>query len=173
MPPLLLQRLGRYGGRGLQPGRRVPLHPHALSLCSRRFLTLQSNEPNAKADLSPAELTRLIEEHAKHPPRPLTLGTLLSFARPPTPESVLASVNYVFAEIPRRLAMRAHSLEALPFIVGMNPFIARTLDAHRRSFQFLTLHPPVRTLEDNAAFAARLEAFVQSHAHDIPTLAKG
>ncbi|OCH95260.1 26S proteasome subunit P45 [Obba rivulosa] len=140
---------------------------------SRRCLSLQTNNATNGGDLSSAELSSLIEEHAKQPPRPLTLGTLLSFARPPTPDSVLASVGYVFTEIPRRLAMRARSLEALPFIVGMNPFIARTLDAHLKSFRFLSSHPPVRTLEDNAEFAAKLEAIVQSHAHDIPTLAKG
>ncbi|EMD38696.1 hypothetical protein CERSUDRAFT_123238 [Gelatoporia subvermispora B] len=139
----------------------------------RRCLTLQANNATVGGEISPADVTRLMEEHAKHPPRALTLGTLLTYARPPTPDSVLASVGYVFAEIPRRLALRARSLEALPFIVGMNPFIARTLEAHRRSFQFLTSHPPVRTLEDNAVFSTKLDSVVQSHAHDIPTLAKG
>ncbi|EIW60671.1 26S proteasome subunit P45 [Trametes versicolor FP-101664 SS1] len=123
--------------------------------------------------LSPTELSRLIEEHAKQPPRPLTLRTLLSLARPLTPESVLKSVEYVFTEIPRRLAMRARSLESLPFIVGMNPFIARTLQAHRRAFQFLIKHPPVKTLEDNARFIEQLAELVQSHANDIPAMAKG
>ncbi|KAI0781246.1 26S proteasome subunit P45 [Trametes elegans] len=98
-------------------------------------------EPSSENKLSPTELSRLIEEHAKQLPRPLTLSTLLSFARPLTRESVLRSVGYVFAEIPRRLAMRARSLEALPFIVGMNPFIARTLQAHRRAFEFLIKYP--------------------------------
>ncbi|GBE82537.1 branched-chain alpha-ketoacid dehydrogenase [Sparassis latifolia] len=114
-----------------------------------------------------------MEQHAQQPPWPLTLSTFLSFARPITEVSVLSSVEYVFAEIPRRLASRARSLEALPFIVGMNPFIARTLQAYRRSFQFLTMHPPVKTLQENAFFAVQLEAFVQSHANDIPTMAKG
>ncbi|KAH9857781.1 26S proteasome subunit P45 [Lenzites betulinus] len=122
---------------------------------------------------SPTELSRLIQEHAKQPPRPLTLRTLLSQARPLTPESVLKSVEYVFTEIPRLLAMRARSLESLPFIVGMNPFIARTLQAHRRAFQFLIKHPPVTTLEDNARFIEQLSELVQSHANDIPAMAKG
>ncbi|OJT14197.1 [3-methyl-2-oxobutanoate dehydrogenase [lipoamide]] kinase, mitochondrial [Trametes pubescens] len=69
--------------------------------------------------------------------------------------------------------MRARSLESLPFIVGMNPFIARTLQAHRRAFQFLIKHPPVKTLEDNARFIEQLAELVQSHANDIPAMAKG
>ncbi|CCM02909.1 uncharacterized protein FIBRA_05023 [Fibroporia radiculosa] len=122
---------------------------------------------------SAAQLSRRMEEVRKQPPRPLVLSDLLSFADPVSPESVLASVGYVFAEIPRRLALRARSLEALPFIVGMNPFIARTLQAYRRSFQLMTSYPPVKTLEDNKRFSAQLEALVRAHADDVPTMAKG
>ncbi|KAH9951978.1 26S proteasome subunit P45 [Amylocystis lapponica] len=139
----------------------------------QRVLHTADSSASTGTNLTAAEVSRLIEEHAKQPPRPLTLGKLLSFAQPPTPESVLASVEYVFSEIPRRLAMRVHSLEALPFIVGMNPFIARTLQMYRNSFEFLTMYPPVRTLEENAKFTSQLEAFVESHANDIPTMAKG
>ncbi|KAF9818915.1 hypothetical protein IEO21_02453 [Rhodonia placenta] len=123
--------------------------------------------------ISAAELSRLMEEHAEQPPRPLTLSTLLSLADPVTPESVLTSVRYVTNEIPRRMAMRARSLEALPYIVGMNPFIARSLEAYRKSFRFLTMYPPVQTLEDNQRLTAELDGLVQSHANDIPTMAKG
>ena len=131
------------------------------------------HEAGNKKHLSQTKLSRLIDEHAKQPPRPLTLSKLLSFARPLTPDSVLQSARYVFTEIPRMLAMRARSLEALPFIVGMNPFIARTLQAHRRSFEFLITHPPVKTLEENARFIEHLADLVQSHANDIPAMAKG
>ncbi|KAI0332082.1 26S proteasome subunit P45 [Cubamyces sp. BRFM 1775] len=151
-----------------------PRHTLAFSSSSSRHHDFHFHaEPSKENTLSPTELSRLIEEHAKHPPRPLTLSTLLSFARPLTPESVLKSVGYVFTEIPRRLAMRARSLESLPFIVGMNPFIARTLQAHRRAFQFLIMHPPVKTLEENARFIEQLSELVQSHANDIPAMAKG
>ncbi|KAJ8475115.1 hypothetical protein ONZ51_g6775 [Trametes cubensis] len=151
-----------------------PRHTATFSSSSSRHHDFHFHaEPSKENTLSPTDLSRLIEEHAKHPPRPLTLSTLLSFARPLTPESVLKSVGYVFTEIPRRLAMRARSLESLPFIVGMNPFITRTLQAHRRAFQFLIMHPPVKTLEENARFIEQLSELVQSHANDIPAMAKG
>ncbi|KAI0362770.1 26S proteasome subunit P45 [Trametes cingulata] len=151
-----------------------PRHTLGFSSSSQRRHDFHFHaEPSTENQLTPTELSRLIEEHAKQPPRPLTLRTLLSFARPLTPESVLKSVEYVFTEIPRRMAMRARSLESLPFIVGMNPFIARTLDAHRRAFQFLIKHPPVKTLEENARFIEQLSELVQSHANDIPAMAKG
>ena len=122
---------------------------------------------------TPAEIAPLLDEYAHHPARPLTLSTLLSFGRPVTPQSVLDSVGYVLSEVPRMFGWRVRAFEELPFIVGMNPFIARILAAHRRSFKLLATYPPVTDLEDNARFTAQLEALVQAHANDIPVMAKG
>jgi len=122
---------------------------------------------------SPAEIAPMLEEYAQQPARPLTLSTLLSFGRPLTPGSVLTSVEHVLSEVPRLFGWRVRALEELPFIVGMNPFIARTLAAHRRAFQLLATYPPVRSLGENAKFTEQLEALVQNHANDIPIMAKG
>ncbi|KZT26345.1 alpha-ketoacid dehydrogenase kinase [Neolentinus lepideus HHB14362 ss-1] len=135
----------------------------------RRPFVLHRRPP----DPVPSGLAELLEKHSHRPPTPLTLSTLLSLGRPPTPKSVLTSVSYVQAEIPRRLAQRVKSLQELPFIVGTNPFVARILEAHRTSFLWLATQPSVRTLEDNADFISQLETLVQSHANDIPTLARG
>ncbi|KAJ7081548.1 atypical/PDHK/BCKDK protein kinase [Mycena crocata] len=120
-----------------------------------------------------AELTELLQRYASSPPRPLDLASLLSFGRPVTPSSVLSSVTYALAEIPRRLAMRVRSLESLPFIVGTNPYVANTLNAYRDSFQLLATYPAVTTLEENKKFTEQLEDLVQRHSNDIPTMAKG
>ena len=103
----------------------------------------------------------------------MTLSTLLSFARPLTAESVLQSSFYAQSELPKRLAARLRALEALPFIVGTNPHIAKMLNAFRSSFQWLASYPRVGNLDENATFAAQLEALVRNHANDIPTMAKG
>jgi 26S proteasome regulatory subunit T1 len=71
------------------------------------------------------------------------------------------------------LATRVRHLEALPFIVGTNPYVATTLNAYRESFQWLATYPRVTNLEQNEAFTAELEHLVESHANDIPTMAKG
>ncbi|KAJ6611803.1 atypical/PDHK/BCKDK protein kinase [Mycena sp. CBHHK59/15] len=120
-----------------------------------------------------AELTQCLQRYASSPPRPLDLASLLSFGRPVTPTSVLSSVTYALAEIPRRLAMRVRSLESLPFIVGTNPYVASMLNAYRDSFQLLATYPAVTTLEQNKLFTEQLEDLVQRHANDIPTMAKG
>ena len=119
------------------------------------------------------EIAKLLSKYASIiPARQLNLSALLSFGRPLTPESLLASVSYVLLEIPRRLATRVRSLEALPFIVGTNPYVAKTLNAFRESFRWIATYPPVTNLAENASlrFAERLQNFVQSHTDDIPTI---
>ncbi|KAF9239615.1 branched-chain alpha-ketoacid dehydrogenase [Melanogaster broomeanus] len=120
-----------------------------------------------------AEVSQLLASYAAHPPQPLTLGSLVAFGQPLTPESVLRSVSFVLSEIPKRLARRARALETLPFIVGTNPYVSKTLNAYRESFQFLASYPPVTTLEENTSFTAELSHLVESHRNDIPTMAKG
>lgn len=122
---------------------------------------------------APPEVAQLLATYAQHPPRPLTLGTFLATGRPLTAESLLTSVSYAQAEIPRRMATRIRSLEALPFIVGTNPYIARILNGFRKSFLWSATYPQVKNLEENAMFTAQLEALVQDHANDLPTMAKG
>lgn len=119
------------------------------------------------------QVSQLLASYADHPPHPLTLNSLVAFGQPLTPDSVLNSVSFVLSEIPRRLARRARALEALPFIVGTNPYVSRTLNAYRQSFQFLASYPPVTTLEENTSFTAELSHLVESHRNDIPTMAKG
>jgi 26S proteasome regulatory subunit T1 len=120
------------------------------------------------------EVAELLSKYVSAtPPRQLNLSALLSFGHPLTSESILASVGYVLSEIPRRLATRVRSLEALPFIVGTNPYVANTLKAYRESFRWLATYPAVTNLVENAKFVEQLEELVQSHANDIPTMAKG
>ena len=115
----------------------------------------------------------LVEDYMTRPSQRLRLSTLVSFGQPATERSVLASVNYVLSEIPRRLATRVRSMENLPFIVGMNPFMSRTLDIHASSFHRIATYPKVTTLEQNEKFTTELERLVNSHVDDIPQMAKG
>jgi 26S proteasome regulatory subunit T1 len=149
---------------------RLPLKQGLpVSRQGRRYSSRYSRTPEP----APPEISHLIATYAQHLPRPLTLGTLLATGRPLTAESIQTSVSYAQAEIPRRLATRIRSLEGLPFIVGTNPYIARTLNGFRKSFLWSATYPHVKNLEENAAFATQLEKLVQDHANDIPTMAKG
>ena len=122
---------------------------------------------------SSSEMIDLLARYDSTPRFPLNLAQLLSFGHPLTPDSLLSSVSYALSELPRRLATRVRSLEALPFIVGTNPYVRKTLDAYRESFQWLATHPPVTNLHENELFVEQLADLVQRHANDVPTMAKG
>ncbi|KAF8163097.1 26S proteasome subunit P45 [Crassisporium funariophilum] len=122
---------------------------------------------------SSSEITDLLARYESTPPLPLNLAQLLSFGHPVRPDAVLSSVSYALSELPRRLATRVRSLEALPFIVGTNPYVTKTLNAYRESFRWLATHPPVTNLQENGQFVDGLANLVSRHANDIPTMAKG
>lgn len=142
-----------------------------LMLCRRALLARYYHRRAPKP--SSSEITDLLARHDSASPSPLNLAQLLSFGHPVSPDSLLSSVSYALSELPRRLATRVRSLEALPFIVGTNPYVAKTLDAYRESFQWLATHPPVTTLQENEQFVEQLADLVQRHANDVPTMAKG
>ena len=142
---------------------RLLLH----AACGQRYYHRRAPEPTS------AEMRALLARYESIPPRPLNLAQLLSFGRPVTAQSVLSSGSYALSELPRRLATRVKSLEALPFIVGTNPYVAKTLKAYKDSFKFLATYPPVTNLQENAEFVGHLAELVQRHANDIPTMAKG
>lgn len=119
------------------------------------------------------QITELLARYESTPYRPLNLRQLLSFGHPVTQQSVLSSVSYALSELPKRLATRVRSLETLPFIVGTNPYVTKTLNAYKESFQWLAAHPPVTNLQENSEFVEKLTALVARHANDIPTMAKG
>ncbi|KAF7778927.1 hypothetical protein Agabi119p4_3272 [Agaricus bisporus var. burnettii] len=121
----------------------------------------------------PAEVSELLSRYNDVIPRPFNLSQLLSFGRPVTSDSILASVSYALAELPRRLATRVRALETLPYIVDTNPYIAKTLHAHRQSFAWLATHAPVTSSSQNEEFVEKLASIVEDHTDDIPTMAKG
>ncbi|KIM29095.1 hypothetical protein M408DRAFT_128025 [Serendipita vermifera MAFF 305830] len=138
-----------------------------LIYSQRRFLQTRTPPPNSP------ELVHLLGAFKSLAPRPTPLSTLLSFGAPLTPSSIVLSASYVLEELPRRLVQRVRSMEALPFIVGMNPFISRALNSYRQTFQDLATAPPVVDMNSNIEFTKRLEALVRSHSNDIPVLARG
>ncbi|CAG7845900.1 SubName: Full=Related to branched-chain alpha-ketoacid dehydrogenase kinase, mitochondrial {ECO:0000313/EMBL:CCA77951.1} [Serendipita indica DSM 11827] len=138
-----------------------------LNFTGRRLLQTQTPPPTSQ------EYLQLAGAYKSLKPRPTPLSTLLSFGSPLTPSSIVLSASYVLEELPRRLVQRVRSMEALPYIVGMNPFIARTLESYRQTFQDLATAPPVVDAASNIEFTRRLENLVRSHANDIPVLARG
>jgi hypothetical protein len=135
-------------------------------LTSRTYYTRTPSPPSA-------EFTQLLSSFASLPPRPTPLSSLLAFGEPLTPKSLLLSASYTREELPRRIVRRVKALDALPFIVGMNPFIARNHELYCHTFETLATAAPIMDLQSNWEFVQRLEKLVRAHANDVPTLARG
>ena len=118
-------------------------------------------------------MNELLSQYTLRLPRPISLYQLLSFGKHLSSDKVLLSAGYTLEDLPRRFADRVRSLQDLPFIVGTNPYISKSLDAHRDSFTWLATHPSVTRLSENTEFAHQLSALVQKHSNDIPRLAQG
>jgi hypothetical protein len=119
------------------------------------------------------ELPALLETYSKLEPRPIPLSTLFSFTKPTSPSDALSSASYVRSEILRRLARVIRNFDKLPYICGMNPFIARVHSLYKSSFHELCRVPEITSERENEEHANRLEAHVQMHSNDIPSLSKG
>lgn len=146
--------------------RYRPLLVAPARLARLRQLHVQPQKPSP-------QLVTLLESYTGLEPRPIPLSTLFSFSQPTAPEDALASASYVRSEIPRRVARVIRNFDRLPFICGTNPFIARVHSLYKSSFQDLCKVPEITNQQQSAEFAAHLEAHVEMHSNDIPTLSKG
>ncbi|KZT56393.1 alpha-ketoacid dehydrogenase kinase [Calocera cornea HHB12733] len=140
------------------------------SLLSRSaLLALPARTPYAPAAAAAAPTpTRMAL-----PPAPLRLPSLLDVPHPVTPQYVLHSAALTLSALPPRMAARIRALESLPYIVGVNPFISRLYGIYKDSLDALVREQPVRSLDENEGFVRRLQGLVESHANDIPIMAKG
>lgn len=94
--------------------------------------------------------------------------------RPPlSTEALFSSANFTLDLLPVRLAHRIQALRNLPFIVVSNPNISKIYNNYLHSLSTLLPHKTISTLEDEIRFTEVLADLVETHAHTIPTLARG
>jgi hypothetical protein len=83
------------------------------------------------------------------------------------------SAVYLHKELPKRLARRVSALQALPFIVGVNPWIKSVYELYQQSFSKLLNFPEITSDELEAEFTRTLHSLVSGHQDVTTTLARG
>ena len=177
---------GRKGTHAIRNGRGRSLGGHQALIRMHRKLAInaipslrpsslsRSHLSNLRAPQAPSpEWARLLERFAQIEPRPIHLPTLLSYGSPVSLSSVVTSAEYTQGEIACRLARIAQKFDKLPFICGVNPYIAKVHTLYRASFGELASVPTVKNEAENTDFSEHLQRHVNLHVHDIPTLSKG
>lgn len=86
---------------------------------------------------------------------------------------LLKSAQYLWKELPVRIAHRVHEFRSLPFIVGCNPTILEVHELYIRAFNILNSHPPIINADDEAAFSRLLKNLLEDHTHVVTQLAAG
>jgi hypothetical protein len=105
---------------------------------------------------------------------PVSIRHLLDLGRPPHGEAnLLRSAEYVWKELPVRMAKRVVAFQQLPFIVGINPYISKIHQLYYESFEELRVLPKPQNRADNEMLADILLKLTSKHADTIPILARG
>ncbi|TVY71386.1 3-methyl-2-oxobutanoate dehydrogenase (lipoamide) kinase [Lachnellula suecica] len=113
---------------------------------------------------------------ASKPLHALSLADLVKHGRPPLSTAALfSSANFTLSLLPIRLAHRIQALRNLPFIVVSNPNISKIYNNYLHSLSTLLPYKSktISNLEDEIRFTEVLADLVETHAHTIPTLARG
>ncbi|KAI8814012.1 branched-chain alpha-ketoacid dehydrogenase [Cladochytrium replicatum] len=111
-----------------------------------------------------------IDAWARQEIQPATLQYLIQLGEN---RSLIESARLLQEELPKRLARRVKSMQTLPFIVGVNPFIKSVYNLYYDSFETLRALPKVVDDKTQAEFSEVLNHLVASHQDVIPKLAKG
>ncbi|CAG8961695.1 hypothetical protein HYFRA_00006235 [Hymenoscyphus fraxineus] len=155
--------------------------------CATRLLTTSTSSylarhpsPSAHRWSHPPSSTVIADDDvaslANKPLHNLSLADLVKHGRPPLhTQALFSSANFTLSLLPIRLAHRIQALRNLPFIVVSNPNISKIYNNYLHSLSTLLPYKSktISNLEDEIRFTEVLADLVETHAHTIPTLAKG
>ncbi|KII95169.1 hypothetical protein PLICRDRAFT_34004 [Plicaturopsis crispa FD-325 SS-3] len=114
-----------------------------------------------------------LELYASKEAHRLTLRQLVFFGRSMDEDRLMKSANYVRTELPVRIAHRLRDLQALPYVVVTQEFVARVYELYWAAFEKFRRFPPINNLADNDAFCTFLANILDEHGTVIPNLSLG
>ena len=120
-----------------------------------------------------SSITDRLAQYARLPQRGVTLQQLLSVTEHPSPLSLLASAQFLYQELPIRLAKRVMELEALPYGLSHTTAVHRVKEWYRESFRELITTTEPRTVTEELHFTSVLERIYERHVGVVPMMAAG
>ncbi|RFU30328.1 [Pyruvate dehydrogenase (acetyl-transferring)] kinase, partial [Scytalidium lignicola] len=169
----------------IQQSRSLRLHnghfpyQRLLGAPSRHISFARHTSPSAHKWSHPPSPTIIADDEvaslANKPLHTLSLADLVKHGRPPlSTDALFSSANFTLELLPIRLAHRIQALRNLPFIVVSNPNISKIYNNYLHSLSTLLPYKShITKLEDEIRFTSVLADLVETHAHTIPTLARG
>jgi len=115
-----------------------------------------------------------IDVAAAKPSVRLTPATIMySSLQLDSKHTALRSAQYLYHELPVRLAHRIAAFRSLPFIIGCNPTILSVHETYLRTFHILYDFPKIMSLEDVKKYDSLLRSLMDDHREVVTSLAKG
>ncbi|XP_078600109.1 branched-chain alpha-ketoacid dehydrogenase kinase-like isoform X1 [Branchiostoma floridae x Branchiostoma japonicum] len=114
-----------------------------------------------------------IDIAAEKPSVRLTPTTILYAGKSPDNSHILRSAQYLYKELPVRVAHRIRDFRHLPFIVGCNPTILHVHELYIRSFHLLSEFPPVEDFESEEKYTKLVKDLLDDHKDVVTLLAEG
>ena len=105
--------------------------------------------------------------------RGFTLEQLFHFGSNPSPETPLIGAQFLYRELPVRLAHRIKELENLPFGLSGMPSVRIVRNMYVESFSDLIDSPRPESVQDEERFTRALENIKQRHNNVVSVMAKG
>lgn len=115
----------------------------------------------------------LVLRRANKPTPKLTSASLFDFSDKITPESLLASAQFLQRELPIRIAQRLADFYKLPYILGCNPHLKEVYDLYGQAFIEMINMKPIVTHEDEAVYTKHLSSYLDDHQNVVTLLANG
>ncbi|KAI0677540.1 alpha-ketoacid dehydrogenase kinase [Trametes maxima] len=116
---------------------------------------------------------RQLEAYASKPATRLTLRQLVFFGKYMNEERLIKSANYVRTELPIRIAHRLRDMQALPYVVVTQEWVAKVYELYWSAFDKFRRYPEITTVEENDAFCVFVRELLDDHKSVIPNLSLG
>lgn len=114
-----------------------------------------------------------VYEYAKRGQHPLTVQEMIDTSKTPTDRSRLANAQYLYDELPIRLAKCAQELESLPYGLSMTDAVLDVKQWYIDSFTDMVVAPYPKSYDDLQPFIQVLHTILKRHKSVVPTMAKG
>mmetsp|Transcript_32491 Transcript_32491/g.58301 ORF Transcript_32491/g.58301 Transcript_32491/m.58301 type:complete len:374 (-) Transcript_32491:25-1146(-) len=114
---------------------------------------------------------KTVEQYAFQEPHHLTVGDLI--AKGSCPQDPIESAQYVHAQLPIRLAQTIRTIQSLPFIVGVNPYVNDVYYMYWDAFQVIHKFPPITRRSHAEEFSELLFYLLAKNKGQVKILAKG
>ncbi len=114
-----------------------------------------------------------VDEYAGMMPTPVTLRELYDFARNPTQETYIKASQFLYREMPIRLAVKVKELETAPDGLNEMRSIQMVRDWYVQSFWDIRNFGLPKTLEDDKNFIRLLASIKDRHRNQVAVMSQG